>query len=89
VNTRELATRLGKQPHTLHAAYCRKGSYFGLKPAKLPDGALLWPDDSVEQLLAFAAENGTLDKPRKAREALAAKRAAAATTQAEHVGSER
>jgi hypothetical protein len=83
LNTRELATRLGKQPHTLHASYCRNGHYFSLVPLKLPDGTLMWPDDSVDQLLEYARANGVQDKPRKAREVLAAKRA---TAQADNAG---
>ena len=76
MNTRKLADLLNRQPHTLHAAYCRKGSYLGLVPSKLPDGSLLWPDDAVEQLIEMAKTTPPLDKCKKAREVKAAKRAA-------------
>lgn len=76
MNTRELATRLGNQPHTLHAAYCRNGHYFGVFPEKLPNGTLLWPDDAVERLVEAAKKTPPIDKCKKAREVKAAKRAA-------------
>ncbi|MCK9380838.1 MAG: hypothetical protein M0P95_07195 [Sulfuritalea sp.] len=50
MTTEQLAAKLGLQPHTLRIALCRKGSYYGIKPAKLPNRQLLWPDDSIEQL---------------------------------------
>ena len=49
--TETLAQRLGLKPHTLRAAYCRTGSYFGIKPTKFPNGRLLWPADSIERLM--------------------------------------
>ncbi|MBS0352415.1 MAG: helix-turn-helix domain-containing protein [Proteobacteria bacterium] len=49
--TEELARRLGLRPQTLRAALCRNGHYFGLRPAKLPNGHLLWPADSFERLI--------------------------------------
>lgn len=49
--TEELARRLGLRPQTLRAALCRNGHYFGLRPAKLPNGRLLWPADSFERLI--------------------------------------
>jgi hypothetical protein len=79
LNTREFAKKLGKQPSTLHAAVCRQGSYYGIRPQKLPDGTLLWPDDAVEQLVEYAKLNGACDKAKKARDALAAKRAGASS----------
>lgn len=77
MNTRELASRLGKQPQTLYAAICRNGSYYGIRPEKLPDGALLWPDDTVERLIEIAKRDGAPDRTQKAREVLAQRRAAA------------
>jgi hypothetical protein len=36
---------------------CRRGSYYGIRPAKLPNGRLLWPGDAVERLLGDAARS--------------------------------
>lgn len=48
--TEALADRLGIKPQSIRARLCRKGSYYGLKPLKLPNGRLLWPEDAREQL---------------------------------------
>lgn len=45
--TETLARRLGLRPQTLRAAICRNGHYYGLRPAKLPNGRLLWPDNAL------------------------------------------
>lgn len=73
MNTRDLASRLGKQPQTLVARVCRTGSYFGLVPQKLPCGSLAWPEDSLDRLVAYAKDHGTPDRAAKARAAKAAK----------------
>jgi len=52
LTTEALAARLGVKPQSIRAALCRKGSYYGLQPAKLPNRFLLWPADSVERLTA-------------------------------------
>lgn len=52
ISTETLADRLALQPQTLRAAICRNGHYFGIRPAKLPNGRLLWPADAVERLTA-------------------------------------
>lgn len=52
--TQALADRLGLRPQTLHARFCRTGSYFGVRPQKLPNGRLLWPDDAFEQIVSAA-----------------------------------
>ena len=31
------------RPQSVRSRYCRKGSYFGVRPRKLPNGRLLWP----------------------------------------------
>jgi hypothetical protein len=31
------------KPGSVRSRYCRTGSYFGVKPNKLPNGRLLWP----------------------------------------------
>lgn len=77
MNTREFASRIGNQPQSLHAAICRHGSYYGIRPEKLPNGTLIWPDNSVELLIEYAKSKGAIDKSRKARETLAQRRVAA------------
>lgn len=51
IPTSELARPLGLNPESIRTHLCRKGSYFGLKPRRLPNGRLLWPADSVKRLL--------------------------------------
>jgi hypothetical protein len=79
VNTKQLANQLDIRPESIHARFCRTGSYFSLVPDKMPNGQLFWPDDSIEQLKEIARKHhGVSDRTEKARSVLAAKRAAAA-----------
>lgn len=50
LSTDELAALLSLKPQTLRARLCTAGDYFGLRPAKLPNGRLVWPADSLERL---------------------------------------
>jgi hypothetical protein len=50
--TTQLAKAIGINGTSIHHRVCLTGSYFGIKPTKLPNGRLLWPDDAVEQLIA-------------------------------------
>ena len=51
ISTKVLAAGAGGiQPKSVIHRYCKTGSYFGLRPIKLANGRLLWPDDSLEQL---------------------------------------
>lgn len=51
-STEVLATELGLRPASIRVHLCRRGSYYGLIPERLPNGRLLWPGDSVERLKA-------------------------------------
>jgi len=51
ITTERLADFLGIRPNSIRIRLCRTGSYFGLLPAKLPNGRLLWPADSIERLI--------------------------------------
>lgn len=51
-STEGLATALGLRPASIRVHLCRRGSYYGLTPDRLPNGRLLWPSDSVERLKA-------------------------------------
>ena len=54
VETAAAAGALGIQPHSLSTSLYRKGHYCGIKPARLPNGRLLWPADEVDALVAGA-----------------------------------
>lgn len=54
ISTEDLAARLGLRPQSIRKRYCQTGAYFCLRPAKLPNGRLMWPADSVEQLAGDA-----------------------------------
>jgi DNA-binding GntR family transcriptional regulator len=42
ISTEELAALFGVRPQTVRHALCRHGSYFGLRPRKLPNRLLQW-----------------------------------------------
>ena len=52
LTTPQLGARLGIKPESIRVRLCNTGSYFGLKPQKLPNGRLAWPANAVERLLA-------------------------------------
>ncbi|MFM0626267.1 DNA-binding protein [Paraburkholderia xenovorans] len=56
ISTEELAARLALRPHSIRKRYCQTGAYFCLRPLKLPNGRLMWPADSVEQLARAARQ---------------------------------
>lgn len=52
-STESLASSLGLRPASIRVHLCRRGSYYGIVPDRLPNGRLLWPSDSVERLKAL------------------------------------
>lgn len=46
----KFAEIIGINPTSIHRRVCLTGSFYGLRPQKLPNGRLLWPDDAVDQL---------------------------------------
>jgi hypothetical protein len=52
LTTEQLAEKLHVKPNTVRSALCRTGSYMGIRPVKLPNRFLAWPDDAVERLVA-------------------------------------
>ncbi len=42
-STREFAALNLVRPQSVRKRFCQTGSYFGIKPTKLPNGKLLWP----------------------------------------------
>lgn len=54
ITTDELAALLSIRPQSIRKRYCQTGAYFSLRPVKLPNGRLMWPADSLEQLSEHA-----------------------------------
>ena len=52
LTTEKFAEELQVKPNTIRSALCRTGSYMGIRPVKLPNRFLAWPDDAVDRLLA-------------------------------------
>ena len=50
LTTSKLAERFGVKPETVRRGLCMDGHYLGLKPTKLPNGRLLWPDVNPEDV---------------------------------------
>ena len=51
ISTHELAKLAITTPGTIRVRLCNTGSYFGIRPKKLPNGRLLWPSNSLSLLL--------------------------------------
>ncbi|MDN5872308.1 MAG: monooxygenase [Nitrococcus sp.] len=54
ISTAQLAAAIGGKPESIRVRLCRDGSYYGIRPARLPSGRLLWPADTVDRLLVAA-----------------------------------
>jgi hypothetical protein len=52
LTTQQLANSLKMQAQSIRKRYCQTGSYFGVRPCKLPNGKLRWPTDSIQQLIS-------------------------------------
>jgi hypothetical protein len=50
LTTEELAAVLAIRPQSLRKRLSQTGSYFGIRPVKLPNRQLRWPADSVALL---------------------------------------
>lgn len=55
LTTEELASSLSMNAQSIRKRYSQTGSYFGVKPIKLPNGKLRWPADSIDQLTGHVA----------------------------------
>lgn len=51
LTTEELAAALSLNSQSLRKRYSQTGSYFGLKPIKLPNRRLAWEADAVAKFL--------------------------------------
>ncbi|MBY8964302.1 MAG: hypothetical protein MRY81_15800 [Donghicola eburneus] len=52
ISTEALGYAIGSKAASIRVRYCRTGSYYGIKPTKLPNGRLLWPEDSLDRLIS-------------------------------------
>ena len=50
LTTEVFATRFGVKGATVRRNFCVNGHFLGLKPIKLPNTRLLWPDTTPEEL---------------------------------------
>lgn len=50
LTTESFAPRFGVKAATVRRNYCVNGHFLNLKPIKLPNGRLLWPDTTPEEL---------------------------------------
>jgi hypothetical protein len=55
LTTQELAAQCLVRADSIRVHLCRHGSYFGVRPLKLPNGRLAWPHDTVARLTAALA----------------------------------
>ena len=46
VPTERFASKYHVKPESVISRVCRTGSYFGIRPHRLPNGRLDWPDDA-------------------------------------------
>ncbi|WP_273050155.1 hypothetical protein [Pseudoalteromonas sp.] len=51
LTTEQFALALHGKPSTIRTRLCKTGSFYGIKPIKLPSGRLLWPTAAVQALL--------------------------------------
>lgn len=57
ITYRQLADTINGAEQSIRARVSKTGSYFGIRPFKLPNGRVLFPDDTLERLIAIG-ENG-------------------------------
>ena len=50
IPTDQLASRYGVKPDTVRRNLCVKGHFLGMKPLRMNNGRLLWPDVRPEQI---------------------------------------
>lgn len=51
LTTEQFAEKGHFKANTIRTRLCKTGSFYGIKPIKLPSGRLLWPADAVEDFL--------------------------------------
>ena len=50
-STEQLAQLLHVKDGTIRRGLCLNGHYMGIKPVKLPNGRLIWPEEPVMEIL--------------------------------------
>lgn len=51
ISTSEFAQRIRVKNETIRRGYCVKGHYLRVRPIKLENGRLLWPEQEVEKAI--------------------------------------
>jgi hypothetical protein len=51
LSTEAFAARYHVAAQTVRKRYAATSAYFDIRPLSLPNGRLLWPDDSIEVLI--------------------------------------
>lgn len=51
LSTQAFAAQYDVAPQTVRKRYAATGAYFGVRPLALPNRRLLWPDDTIAQLV--------------------------------------
>ena len=51
VTTEQLAELIHGKPNSIRTRLCKTGSFYGIKPIKLPSGRLLWPASQIHAFL--------------------------------------
>lgn len=52
LTTEEAAARLGMRPQTLRASLCKTGHYLHIRPIKLSNRMLRWPEAEIDRVLS-------------------------------------
>ncbi|MFC3093004.1 DNA-binding protein [Alteromonas sediminis] len=50
--TEEFAELICYKPGAIRTRLCKAGSFYGIRPIKLPSGRLLWPAEKVSAFLS-------------------------------------
>lgn len=51
LSTEDFGLAIGVKPQSIRVRLCRTGSYFGIRPGKLPNGRLAWPSNAPTRLV--------------------------------------
>jgi len=61
ISTDEFADRMMVLRQTVLKAYSRDGAYCGIRPIRLPNRRLAWPEDEIEKLFAASDDHLTME----------------------------
>lgn len=56
LTTSDFSAAICQRPQTLRKHLCLTGTYYGIQPAKMPNGRLLWPATAIDALTGGAAK---------------------------------